>query len=102
MFRTAGLVSLMYLDNILLPIPQQSEDEEVMYEDFIRDRDKFLQGQYERYGWTKIAKGCQIARDWGLEWLWIDTCCIDKKSSAELSEAINSMFVAHSPFFKIL
>ena len=27
-----------------------------------------------------------------LEWVWIDTCCIDKKSSAELSEAINSMF----------
>ena len=26
------------------------------------------------------------------EWVWIDTCCIDKKSSAELTEAINSMF----------
>ncbi|KAH8664926.1 hypothetical protein BGZ61DRAFT_499065 [Ilyonectria robusta] len=24
--------------------------------------------------------------------IWIDTCCIDKSSSAELSEAINSMF----------
>jgi hypothetical protein len=23
---------------------------------------------------------------------WIDSCCIDKSSSAELSEAINSMF----------
>ncbi|KAI6138370.1 hypothetical protein BKA82DRAFT_58501, partial [Pisolithus tinctorius] len=28
----------------------------------------------------------------GYEWLWIDTCCIDKRSSSELSEAINSMF----------
>ena len=28
----------------------------------------------------------------GLEWIWIDTCCIDKRSRAELSEAINSMF----------
>jgi hypothetical protein len=27
-----------------------------------------------------------------LEWFWIDTCCIDKTSSAELSEAINSMY----------
>lgn len=27
-----------------------------------------------------------------LEWAWIDTCCIDKRSSAELSEAINSMY----------
>ena len=27
-----------------------------------------------------------------LSWVWIDTVCIDKRSSAELSEAINSMF----------
>lgn len=27
-----------------------------------------------------------------LEWAWIDTCCIDKSSSSELSEAINSMW----------
>ena len=26
------------------------------------------------------------------EWIWIDTCCIDKRNSAELSEALNSMF----------
>ncbi|KAK0611748.1 hypothetical protein B0T14DRAFT_540758 [Immersiella caudata] len=26
------------------------------------------------------------------DWVWIDTCCIDKTSSAELSESINSMF----------
>jgi hypothetical protein len=24
--------------------------------------------------------------------VWIDTCCIDKRSSAELSEAIDSMY----------
>jgi Heterokaryon incompatibility protein (HET) len=35
--------------------------------------------------------GRQAARD-GLRFFWIDTCCIDKSSSAELSEAINSMF----------
>ena len=28
----------------------------------------------------------------GLSHAWIDTCCIDKSSSAELSEAINSMY----------
>lgn len=27
----------------------------------------------------------------GLHWAWVDTCCINKSSSAELSEAINSM-----------
>ncbi|KAH4199192.1 hypothetical protein HBI73_072580 [Parastagonospora nodorum] len=28
----------------------------------------------------------------GLQFFWVDTCCIDKSSSAELQEAINSMF----------
>jgi hypothetical protein len=43
-------------------------------------------------GWSKL-KGCcaQAVRD-KFEWVWIDTCCINKSSSAELSEAINSMF----------
>ncbi|KAJ8126484.1 hypothetical protein O1611_g7153 [Lasiodiplodia mahajangana] len=43
-------------------------------------------------GFKKIEATCQQAqRDW-LNWAWVDTCCIDKTSSAELSEAINSMF----------
>lgn len=33
----------------------------------------------------------QAAKD-GLRYFWVDTCCIDKTSSAELTEAINSMF----------
>jgi hypothetical protein len=43
-------------------------------------------------GYQKI-KGCcrQAVRD-GHDYVWIDSCCIDKSSSAELSEAINSMF----------
>lgn len=40
----------------------------------------------------KIRQSCIIAREDGYEWLWMDTCCINKASSAELSEAINSMF----------
>src|SRR5277367_329576 len=33
----------------------------------------------------------QAARD-GLQYIWVDTCCIDKSNNTELSEAINSMF----------
>jgi hypothetical protein len=33
----------------------------------------------------------QAARD-EVQFFWVDTCCIDKLSSAELTEAINSMF----------
>jgi hypothetical protein len=43
-------------------------------------------------GWDKIKRTCGLALRDNLEYAWIDTCCIDKTSSAELSEAINSMF----------
>lgn len=43
-------------------------------------------------GYAKIELTCQQAIKDGFDWVWIDTCCIDKTSSAELSEAINSMF----------
>ncbi|KAF2966116.1 hypothetical protein GQX73_g7469 [Xylaria multiplex] len=45
-----------------------------------------------REGYTKIKFCCQQAVLDGLSWAWVDTCCIDKTSTAELSEAINSMF----------
>ncbi|KAI0353254.1 HET-domain-containing protein [Trametes cingulata] len=41
----------------------------------------------------KIKDACHTARDRGYRFIWIDSCCIDKASSAELSEAINSMFL---------
>lgn len=43
-------------------------------------------------GYRKIKSTCELAASHGLEYAWIDTCCIDKTSSAELSEAINSMY----------
>ena len=40
----------------------------------------------------KIRNFCIYAEAAGCELAWEDTCCIDKTSSAELSEAINSMY----------
>ncbi|KAI0658003.1 HET-domain-containing protein [Cubamyces menziesii] len=40
----------------------------------------------------KIRGCCALARRHGYRWVWIDSCCIDKTSSTELSEAINSMY----------
>lgn len=40
----------------------------------------------------KIRGFCTYARTAGYHFAWADMCCIDKSSSAELSEAINSMF----------
>ncbi|KAI0773204.1 heterokaryon incompatibility protein-domain-containing protein [Trametes elegans] len=40
----------------------------------------------------KIRSFCSFAEKAGYKWVWIDNCCIDKGSSAELSEALNSMY----------
>jgi hypothetical protein len=45
-----------------------------------------------KQGYKKIIAICDLARKDGYRHAWVDTCCIDKSSSAELSEAINSMF----------
>ena len=43
-------------------------------------------------GWVEVQDASKLANE-GFEYLWIDTCCINKSSSAELSEANNSMFM---------
>lgn len=43
-------------------------------------------------GFQKIQQCCSRAIKDGLKYVWIDTCCIDKTSSSELSESINSMY----------
>ncbi|KAM0424411.1 hypothetical protein ACHAPT_010332 [Fusarium lateritium] len=46
-------------------------------------------------GWTKIVGFCQAVMAHLSDpprYAWVDTCCIDKTSSAELSESINAMF----------
>ncbi|TBU39269.1 HET-domain-containing protein [Dichomitus squalens] len=40
----------------------------------------------------KIRNACAVARADGYRYIWIDSGCIDKSSSAELSAAVNSMF----------
>ncbi|EMD96053.1 hypothetical protein COCHEDRAFT_60145, partial [Bipolaris maydis C5] len=61
-------------------------NEEVTYQDLLDGKGK------EKVGYRKlILCGRQAAQD-GFQYFWVDTCCIDKTSSAELSEAINSMY----------
>jgi hypothetical protein len=64
------------------------EDEEVTFDDMRND----MQAARQKQGFAKITSCCEQAQADGFEYIWIDTCCIDKSSSAELSEAINSMF----------
>ena len=64
--------------------------EEVLYEDARRGGTQ-LRG-CKKGGIRKVLDSAAIARQDGYDYIWIDTCCIDKSSSAELSESINAMF----------
>jgi hypothetical protein len=46
----------------------------------------------DKAGFPKIQFCGEQARRDGLQYFWVDTCCIDKSNSTELSEAINSIF----------
>ena len=61
-------------------------------EDEVTFQDINAAGFESKLGYEKISKTCSLAATQGFGYVWIDTCCIDKTSSAELSEAINSMY----------
>jgi Heterokaryon incompatibility protein (HET) len=62
------------------------DSDEVTFKDLVDGTGK------TKPGYDKIRFcGEQASRD-SLQYVWVDTCCIDKSNSSELSEAINSMF----------
>ena len=65
--------------------------DEMTYKQITKPRTPF-QGA----GYHKVKRCSEIALALGYPYLWVDTCCIDKSSSAELSEAINSMYSYYS------
>ncbi|KAI0101899.1 HET-domain-containing protein [Nemania sp. FL0031] len=62
------------------------EEEEVSFSDMKSPDFK------AKKGYEKIEMASKLAEQDGLSYVWIDTCCIDRSSSAELTEAINSMY----------
>ena len=62
------------------------DNEEVTFKDLMESSGNAKAG-YKKLQFCRE----QAARD-GLQYFWVDTCCIDKSNNTELSEAINSMF----------
>ena len=62
------------------------EAEEVSFQDMSQPK------TFGKKGFAKIQSACWHARNKGFSYLWVDTCCIDKNSSSELGESINSMY----------
>jgi Heterokaryon incompatibility protein (HET) len=63
-----------------------TENEEVSYDDMVNGKAETKQTFIH-----KVKPCCEQALKDGLEYAWVDTCCIKKEDSSELSEAINSM-----------
>ncbi|KAH8750480.1 heterokaryon incompatibility protein-domain-containing protein [Hyaloscypha finlandica] len=53
---------------------------------------EFFESDIPKYAILSHTWGAEEARRDGLQYFWVDTCCIDKPNSSELAEAINSMF----------
>lgn len=81
---TADIELYAILSHCWIQGPYQNE---VSYQQLLAER-----YSKDSLGWQKIAECCSIAKQRKIDWVWIDTCCIDKSSSAELSETINSMY----------
>jgi hypothetical protein len=60
--------------------------DEVLYE-HVRDG-----SAHKHEAYSKVISAVRQAASDGFLFIWIDSCCIDKSSSAELSEALNSMY----------
>ncbi|THU82319.1 hypothetical protein K435DRAFT_784653 [Dendrothele bispora CBS 962.96] len=43
-------------------------------------------------GWKKVIGACAHAQKDDFEWIWIDSCCIDKSSNANLSENLDRYY----------
>ncbi|KAF5357329.1 hypothetical protein D9758_005961 [Tetrapyrgos nigripes] len=69
------------------PLSHTWEQEEVTFQDI-----QNLKTAQSKAGWHKVKNACLRARRYHFDWIWIDSCCINKESSTELSEALNSMY----------
>jgi len=63
-----------------------ADDDEVTFDDLQNG------SSWSKRGRTKIQFCAEQAREDGLQYCWVDTCCIDKANHTELAEAIVSMF----------
>lgn len=72
--------------------PESDHTSEVLFDDF--QDGSHRRNKTNEAGWRKIERACREAKNFGkgLDYVWVDSCCINKKDVAELSESINSMF----------
>ncbi|PMD37231.1 HET-domain-containing protein [Hyaloscypha variabilis F] len=74
------------------------EKDEISLQEFQRLTDPDLEQDPKtiagkaKAGYVKIQGCVNLARSREIPYVWVDTCCIDKTSSADLTESVNSMY----------
>ena len=69
-----------------------SDEDEVTFREMSQPESSRTRELTTKKGYSKILHTCRLAKTRGWGYAWVDTCSIDKSSSAELTESINSMF----------
>ncbi|GFP59681.1 vegetative incompatibility protein HET-E-1 [Trichoderma asperellum] len=102
--RLLSTKALEFCDFLGTDIPQYAilshrwERDEISYQDMAKEMERNNNtwpgstDVLQKQGYRKISEFRRLALKDGYEYIWVDTCCIDKTSSAELQEAINSMY----------
>lgn len=86
-----GLALVLFSDDNSLPpyailSHTWADGQEVSYHELVGGTGK------DKAGYDKVNFCVDRAHQDGLQYSWVDTCCIDKSTSVEVSTAINSMF----------
>lgn len=66
---------------------EEDANQEVSYADIVEGRGR------DKAGFQKISFCAEQAFQDGLQYFWVDTCCINKSFRGELQTAIKSMFI---------
>ncbi|KAI1658179.1 hypothetical protein F4813DRAFT_388963 [Daldinia decipiens] len=92
--RTLCLVSIPREDTPRYAILSHTwdNDNEISFQEMMAINDDPHHPATDKTGYLKIVGTCQMAKNHGIPYAWVDNCCIDKTSSSDLGEAINSMY----------
>ncbi|OAQ59800.1 ankyrin repeat-containing protein [Pochonia chlamydosporia 170] len=88
--RTLSLEEFITTPPPYVALSHTWENEELTLQEFIRPNSKLRAGRKKVLDFCRTIKTQQSVPS--VDYAWVDTCCIDKTSSSELSEALNSMF----------
>lgn len=91
-FLSPNLPKYAILSHTWLPNSQNGV-EEVVYADITSpiSRRQLRRGQLKQAGFYKLRGLCNTAKHEGYQYVWMDTCCIDKSSWSHTKMAINNM-----------